>query len=333
MFIWTACQQGSEKYLKNEIARIVPGAKPAFMRPGFVTFKVQRELRPDFILNSVFARNYGISGPTIAADSHKAEVYLSEVISPILRGKPIKFQAFERNEEANSEELQKFLAALPLLSGDLKLGDFVLDVVRIDPGRIFLGHHIQTANHSNFPGGIAPFVLPEGVPSRAWLKLEEALALSYLPLNAGDRVLEVGCAPGGMTWGLLDRGLEVWGVDAAEMSPIVLEKAKKGQFFQISESIITLPTDRIPEGVDWFICDLNGPPPVTLAALERIFNRTKKSLKGIILTLKLNDEGYIADIPKYLAKIQSMGFKPRLAKQIFSNRQEFTVVSHTRVCE
>ena len=61
-------------------------------------------------------------------------------------------------------------------------------------------------------------VFPD-VPSRAWHKLEELLAWARITPAAGEQVLEIGCAPGGATVALLDRGLRVVGVDP---QPVVL---------------------------------------------------------------------------------------------------------------
>src|SRR4051812_26095588 len=59
--LYTVCQVGAEKALKAEVARLHPGLRFAYSRPGFVTFKSEAELSPDFALGSVFARAYGIS--------------------------------------------------------------------------------------------------------------------------------------------------------------------------------------------------------------------------------------------------------------------------------
>ncbi|MFO0634461.1 MAG: SAM-dependent methyltransferase [Nannocystaceae bacterium] len=54
--------------------------------------------------------------------------------------------------------------------------------------------------------------------TRAWAKLEEALAWSRLPLREGDVVVEIGAAPGGAALALLQRGAEVAiGIDPARM--------------------------------------------------------------------------------------------------------------------
>src|SRR5688572_15065226 len=62
-FAFAACQHGAEAALKRDIALRMPGLRPAFSRPGFVTFKLdQPAAAPEkFTLTSPFARTSGLS--------------------------------------------------------------------------------------------------------------------------------------------------------------------------------------------------------------------------------------------------------------------------------
>ena len=68
-----------------------------------------------------------------------------------------------------------------------------------------------------------PLELPQDAVSRAWLKMEEALRWSQLPIPRGARVADIGSAPGGASQALLAHGLLVTGIDPAEMAPSVLK--------------------------------------------------------------------------------------------------------------
>src|SRR5690606_42156590 len=69
-FIFTTCQIGAELALKRELTRRYPGFKPAFARPGFVTFKLppNHNLMLDWRLDAVFARCWGYSLGPVEAD-------------------------------------------------------------------------------------------------------------------------------------------------------------------------------------------------------------------------------------------------------------------------
>ena len=76
---------------------------------------------------------------------------------------------------------------------------------------------------SPFANGEALFVENrEGPPSRAYLKLWEALALARRWPGPGQHCLDLGAAPGGWTWVLATLGAEVTAVDKAALDPKIL---------------------------------------------------------------------------------------------------------------
>jgi 23S rRNA (cytidine2498-2'-O)-methyltransferase len=77
---------------------------------------------------------------------------------------------------------------------------------------------------SPFPNGEPRFVEfgeDEGPPSRAYLKLFEALTLLGKAPGPGERCLEIGASPGGWTWVLGTLGANVIAVDRARLAPNV----------------------------------------------------------------------------------------------------------------
>lgn len=77
---------------------------------------------------------------------------------------------------------------------------------------------------SPFPNGEARFVEygeDEGPPSRAYLKLFEALTLLGSRPRAGERCLEIGASPGGWTWVLGTLDARVLAVDRAPLAASV----------------------------------------------------------------------------------------------------------------
>jgi 23S rRNA (cytidine2498-2'-O)-methyltransferase len=60
-FIFTTCQGGAERALKEEMAREYPTLNFAFSRPGLVTWKCPTAASPDVEIRSIFARCYGVS--------------------------------------------------------------------------------------------------------------------------------------------------------------------------------------------------------------------------------------------------------------------------------
>lgn len=106
---------------------------------------------------------------------------------------------------------------------------------------------------SPFPNGEARFVEDrEGPPSRAYLKLWEALALARAWPRAGQRCLDLGAAPGGWTWALAELGAEVHSIDKAPLEPRV---AALPNVHHRQESAFGLDPAKEPP-YDWVVSDL-----------------------------------------------------------------------------
>ncbi len=102
------------------------------------------------------------------------------------------------------------------------------------------------------PLGEMPFREDKSAPSRAYLKLWEALTLLGPELcpGPGTRCLDLGASPGGWTWGLARLGASVLSVDRAPLAPEVASlpgvEFRKGDAFQV-----------LPDAaIDWVFSDL-----------------------------------------------------------------------------
>ena len=164
-----------------------------------------------------------------------------------------------RRRQQSSESIAKSRRATPRNSR-------VLDVVVVEPGEWWIGYHRAVRRTERWPGGAIPVRLPAHAVSRAYAKMEEAIQWSDLPLAAEDECVEIGCAPGGASQALLDRGLFVTGIDPAEVDPAVLEHPrfrhlkKRGTDVRRQEFV----------GVRWLAADMNIAPEATLDEVEAI---------------------------------------------------------------
>lgn len=119
------------------------------------------------------------------------------------------------------------------------------------------------------PTKTSPFVLGEchfvedraGPPSRAYLKLWEALTRLGAWPGAGDTCLDLGAAPGGWTWVLARLGAQVTAVDKAPLDPAVAAMPgvgwRQGSAFALA-----------PETVDWLFSDVIAYPERLLALVQ-----------------------------------------------------------------
>ncbi len=240
------------------------------------------------------------------------------------------FHGYEPGPTAGDSQARQQLLAARHLPADqpalAKPGQLVLDCIRTESSQWWVGYHRAYQWASCRPGGFFEQPLPEHAVSRAYLKMSEALAWSQLPLRPGELAAEIGCAPGGSTQALLDRGLRVLGIDPAKVDPAVLEHPqftwlrKRGHEVRLREL----------RKVRWLSADLNVAPDYTLDTVERIVCFPQSEVRGLLLTLKLPDWRLAVAVPGYLNRVRSWGFSQVRARQLHHNRQEICVAAQGR---
>ena len=351
-FIFTTCQVGAEPSLKKELLREHPELKFAFSRPGFLTFKKSEgDLALDFNLNSIFARTFGISferiklsdipphlGSSAALIIERARVFLSKHTFTQLRLHVWEKDTYPSGEEplgycrgilsgALENQLRKEAPDLFYSETKASVDDLVLDLIFLDSETLWLGAHLHSAFHSAFPGGCPSVPLPDASPSRAYLKLQEVALWSGAPLREGQMAVEIGSAPGGASFALLERGLKVVGIDPAEMSPVVFSHPGFKHFRCPVASVLR---EELPESIQWLLLDMNVEPRISLFAVDRLASRMKDSLLGILLTIKLNQWEISDQLPSILDHVKAMGMVKVRAAQLFSHRREIVIYGLTR---
>jgi 23S rRNA (cytidine2498-2'-O)-methyltransferase len=119
---------------------------------------------------------------------------------------------------------------------------------------------------SPFPNGEARFVEDhENPPSRAYLKLWEALTVAGRLPGPGTRCVDLGASPGGWTWALERLGARVLSVDKA---PLDRKVASLSRVKCIKESAFAL--DPAAAGkVEWITADIICYPERIVALVER----------------------------------------------------------------
>lgn len=241
-FVFATCRQGAEAALKHEVASLHGGRlRPAFMRPQLITWKADEEIPTGFDLGSVFARVSGVSLGGVDSDAQivdKAKMVASDralhlhVFPRETHEDGLSVDDWRRIDErraAIANALSDAGAELAPSENKPAEGDIILDVI-IEAGseRSLVGAHRHCLGKHPLPGALARLQLPAEAPSRAWLKLEQALVWAEWDLKSklsGKTALELGCSPGGATYALLQHGVRVVGVDPGPMNERVLALA------------------------------------------------------------------------------------------------------------
>lgn len=338
-FLFAACQVGVERWVKADIAR-EHGMRPAWSRPGITTFKSDVAITADVRLRTPFVRAWGPSIGAVkdldalnaAIDARglrgaRLHVWEREPLPAKMingrRGEPEIFGPFA---EAARTAILEGCGGRLLEDEAASIGDAVVDVIVADGEPWWAGWHVHDANRPPWAGGRIPVDVPAEAPSRAYRKTEEALIWSGAPLRQGDRVLEFGCAPGGGSFALLKRGAEVFGVDPEPVADIV---ARNARFHHLRVAMGGVRREVLPEGVRWIAMDVGIAPQVALRGLQRFVPPYKRTLMGFLLTLQLNDDTVVADIPALLDRVRELGVASLRVTQLPSNRREVFVYART----
>ncbi|HEY3391364.1 MAG TPA: SAM-dependent methyltransferase [Lacipirellulaceae bacterium] len=357
-FVFMTCRPGAEDALKREVARSEPAWRLAFSRPGFVTFKLPVEQLADerklAERHWTFAHAQGVSlgqlmgtqlGTlaeqvwnqheinSLADMAHLADVHVWE---PSATRGPNEIS--EADEAPLCLEIETAVrTAAPETVSRLRRepsgrprpsprNALVLDIALIEPGQWWVGYHRAVSWPARWPGGAIPVKLPDHAVSRAYAKMEEAIQWSDLPLAAGDECVEIGCAPGGASQALLDRGLLVTGIDPADIDPAVLEHPrfrhlkKRGKDVRRHEFF----------GVRWLAADMNIAPSATLDDIEPIVTHPGVTIRGMIVTLKLAEWSVAERLPEFVQRVRSWGFRDVRVRQLVTGGQEVCLAALRR---
>ncbi|HBJ33894.1 MAG TPA: SAM-dependent methyltransferase [Planctomycetaceae bacterium] len=363
VFAIICCQNGADPAVKAEVAR--DGWRLAYSRRGFLSFKKdspgnkavgrydhQRLPRGVFVRTASWSLGLA-KGEDAAANAKQAFAIIEQSgvklpfdgvhIWPRDRVPVGKFD-FEPGIDEVAMVVGEMLAPSLKQRGIItderfnrvaKRGDRILDIVLIEPSQWAIGWHPVpklTGNHANstlptmWPGGVQPIKSPGEVISRAYFKAAEAIAWSGFEMRTGDMAIEVGASPGGACSLLLEMGLNVIGIDPAEMDEEVLEHQN---FRHIRALAGEVPRTEY-EGAKWLLVDSNVRPDQTLATVEQIVTHRDSTIEGMILTLKVGGIAHADRIDGWVRKVRSWGATDVAVRQLARSKIEVCLVARMR---
>jgi 23S rRNA (cytidine2498-2'-O)-methyltransferase len=336
-FYYATCQVGAEKAVKSELGIECPQLRFAFSRPGFITFKDPDPKSNESISlqKAIFTRQWGeVIGQAKDRES------LKELLKLIPENQSV--QAFDRDLHVPGDEPDDFVAHSHIhsilkstgfhaheMAPVPNIGSWVYDLIWIDQEQVFLGRHRHSKRECGSAGNIPVIPLPKESPSRAYLKIEEAILRFKPEIPLSGSVVEVGCSPGGATTAMSMRGLQVTGIDPKFMADPVYDLP--GFEFIQKCARDTNASDLKGKNPDWIVMDMNIAPLEAIDELNHVVtllrkgNGTKLKLSKGFLTIKLNDWKFASSIPLYLKRLEEIGFRKLQPIQLWSNRQEFFV--------
>jgi 23S rRNA (cytidine2498-2'-O)-methyltransferase len=183
-------------------------------------------------------------------------------------------------------------------------------------GRVAIGAPFARELPSLAPGGRMRVHVPEAAPSRAAMKLVEALTWLDRSPEPGDLCVDLGAAPGGWTWVLLERRTRVIAVDPANLAPSVRDR--KGLLHARGDAFRFAPD----EPVDWLFCDMAF-RPLEVAALLGKWAR-KKLARLLVANIKLPMRKKAEHLLRVREILQLGGWEHIRVRQLYHDRDEVT---------
>ncbi|MDR5874760.1 23S rRNA (cytidine(2498)-2'-O)-methyltransferase RlmM [Halomonas sp. CUBES01] len=224
------------------------------------------------------------------------------------------------------ESILKKRGALRRKAGGRRLHIFWTEGDRVQLGISFPG------NRSELINGIRRLRSPSRAPSRSTLKLEEAWH-EFIPRDEWDvrlaghmQAADLGAAPGGWTWQLVQRGMYVYAIDNG---PMDAELMRTGQIDHLKEDGFTWAP---PQRLDWLVCDIVDKPVRVLAMVERWL--TQKWCREAIFNLKLPMKKRWEEVSRCLATLTEALSEANVSadiacRHLYHDREEVTV--HVRL--
>lgn len=296
-FYFALTNPEAESLLKEEVKQNCPELRLSYSRPGFLTFKGERPVS----FKPLFAR---VAGPSIG------KLEFSEL-------------NFDRAWVWKRSEELEIPASLKEISDHtiFKIGERVNLIMMIGPNEYWVGEYELTRTHFQTPGEVSSIPETE-VPSRAYYKLAEAHEAFDLPFDHQERVLELGSAPGGASLFLLEQDTKVLGVDPADMDAQIL---KHPNFRHLRKPFESLGPDNFASDVDWIVSDINLPPTVVFKEVQRFLSFLNP--RGLVLTLKMNEDKHLKLLPFIRSELKQAGFKLVEFKYLPSHRREIALIA------
>ncbi|MGJ8515239.1 Ribosomal RNA large subunit methyltransferase M [Carnimonas sp. R-84981] len=195
------------------------------------------------------------------------------------------------------------------------------------------GHSLQLGlsfrgNRSEHPNGIQRLRFPHGAPSRSTLKLEEAWH-QFLPAERWDEVLapgstaaDLGAAPGGWSWQLVNKGMQVYAIDNGPMDKGLM---RSGMVEHLQEDGLKwLP----PWPLDWLVCDMVERPSrvIDTIAMWLIGGHCRFTVFNLKLPMKRRWQEVAECLSLLRQLLDDAGIRYQLrCRQLYHDREEVTV--------
>lgn len=342
------CRPGFEKECAAEITDFageleVYGYSKTKDNSAYVVFITHEPEGAEFLIKEIrfrkliFVRQWFVSGPPLT------DLPVTDRVTPLLAAaeklplaRELMVETVDTNDGKELSNLSKkftapFSQALRKNKLFVEKSQWRLHLVFISGTEAYLGVSLFN-NSSQWVMGIARLRLPRAAPSRATLKLEEAWH-HFIPASEWEqrlacsmRAVDLGAAPGGWTWQLVQRGMFVEAIDNGPMDSALMDTGQVKHI--LADGFVYEPK----KSVDWLVCDIVDKPARVSSLIIRWAG--KGYCREAIFNLKLPMKQRYLEVKKcerrILTELAALGMNVEVQfKQLYHDREEVT--GHLRV--
>ncbi len=186
--------------------------------------------------------------------------------------------------------------------------------------KAYIGFSSVKDNLSSWAGGRIRFKHEPEQISRAEFKLLEAQDSFGFVISKGDRVLDLGAAPGGWSRIALTQGASVVAVDPALLDKELIKKSGITHVKATAQEYL----ENIEGEFDFILNDMRMAPEESAALINR-FHPYLKQGGMVVLTLKLFGDQPRRQMLKAVSALENY-YQVLNLRQLFHNRSEVTVI-------
>ncbi len=198
-------------------------------------------------------------------------------------------------------------------------GGLLAQACLVSHGRVAIGVGPAVDALSGHPGGRARMRVSDEAPSRAAMKLAEAIDWLGTGPAPGDRCVDLGAAPGGWSYIALERGAQVVGVDPGAMADVIT--SHRG-YRHVRGSAFDFEPDA---PVDWLLCDMVWRPLEVAGLLGKWARRGWARM--LIANVKLPMKSKVEFVDRIASTLRSGGWSDVRMRQLYHDREEVTVAA------
>jgi 23S rRNA (cytidine2498-2'-O)-methyltransferase len=186
-------------------------------------------------------------------------------------------------------------------------------------GRLAVGATWVRDALSLAPGGRMRVHVPEAAPSRSAMKLAEALVWLDRQPELNDRCCDLGAAPGGWTWVLLERRAKVVAVDLG-----ALDKSLTGRKGLEHVRVDAFKYEASAEDpYDWLLCDMAFRPLEVAGLLAKWARR--RWARQLVANIKLPMKKKAEVLLRVRDILEDGGWESLRVRQLYHDRDEVTI--------